>query len=471
MRKIFKWLTVEGGDPKASAYTFWFSSMFEPREFSGIDRLLMCYIKYCSTLAVVPRAEYLDAYLTVDGKSDVKRYNIKTDTMTTYDYKQVSQLEEAYRIIASLAKTTYADYVTEDLTNRDFKVDMHTFMAEKKSQSLQDALMQTYPKLTDGSDINEVASDLTSVIAEIQETYNMSKIGEIDFAPSNGARRDTRMRYICDTGIPAIDGDIGGIYSRLIYTFNAQPKSGKTRFSLANWAYPVMMAGQDVVYYETELTRGQVENILIAYHITKLYRGRIKIPDSIMNKENKMTDEQRQIYESARIDLFESERYGKFYFRKPFAVDKVKDEVLAISRVSESGIGLVVVDYMGLAKEDPASKWDRRKDEYQVIADGYKEIGDLRDIVDAAFLCINQYNDKGIDAAYAGKEIRSGMVQGGHIVQRHTDYDINMTFTEEQKIAGVRTLSAGLVRGAAGFNNVLMSIDASVSIFRQELSR
>lgn len=471
MKKIFAWFTIEGKDPKALAYAHWFASMFEPKEFSGIDRLLMCFIKYCSKLAVIPRAEYLDAYLAIDGKSDVKKYNIKTDTMTTYDYKQVSQLEEAYRIIASLAKTTYAEYVTEDLTNREFKVDVYTFMSEMKSQSLQDALMQSYPRLTDGSDMSEVASDLMADISDIQETYNTSKIDEIDFAPSSGSRSRQDLEYICDTGIPAIDGDIGGIYTRLIYTFNSQPKSGKTRFSIANWAYPVLMAGYDVLFYETELTKGQVENILVAYHITRLYRGRIKIPDSIMNKYDKMTDEQKQIYESARIDLFESGRYGKFYFRKPFVVERMREEVLAISRASEDKLKLIVFDYMGLAKSEPLSKWDKHKEDYQIIADAYKEAGDLKEILNVAMLCVNQYNDKGIDAAYAGKEIRPGMVQGGHIVQRHTDYDINMTYTEEQKLAGVRSLSAGMVRGAEGFNNVLLSLDLSVSIFRQELAR
>ena len=471
MRKIFKWFTTEGGSELASAYTHWFASNFKPNDFNGIDKLLFCFIRYCSNLGVVPKSAFLDAYLKVDGKNDVKKYNIKTDTMQTYDYKQVSQLNEALTIIAQLAKTTYADYISEDLSDRDFKVDVYGYMADKRSQSLQQALMETYPKLSDGSDMNDVTADLMATVSDIQNEYDTSKINDIDFAPSTGARNEQDLEYICDTGIPAIDNDIGGIYTRLIYTFNAQPKSGKTRFALANWAYPVMMSGKDVIFYEAELTRSQVENILVAYHITRLYRGRIKIPDSVMNKYKTMTDEQKQIYESARIDLFESGRYGNFYFRKPFVVEKFKEEILAMNRASERGIGLIVLDYMGLAKSEPLDKWERRKEEYQIITDGYKAVGELRDVMNVAFLCINQFNDKGIDAAYAGKEIRPGMVQGGHIVQRHTDYDMNMTYTEEQYLAGVRSLGAGFVRGAAGFSGALLGIDLSVSIFKQQLAR
>lgn len=469
MKSIFKWLTVDGGDPKASAYTYWFANMFEPKDFTGINRLLFCYVKYCAKLAITPKQEFLDAYLLVDGKADVKRYNVKTDTMSSYDYTQISQLDEAYRIIRDLAKSTYSDYMSEDLTGREFKVDVYGFMSRMKSQAIEQALMDSYPHLTDGSDVSEVSSTLQASLADIEKIYDTSKIDEIDFAPSSGESNVTMKEYVCDTGLPAIDGDAGGIYTRTLTTLTAQPKGGKTRISLIHWIYSVLMAGYDAVLYENELTKTECENILIAYHIVRLYQGRIKIPDSTMNK-NKMTEEQKQIYESARIDLFESEKYGKLYFKNPFVVEDARSELLAISKASGK-LKLVVVDYMGLSKSRPVSKWDRKKEEYEIIAEGYKELGELKSILNVHVLCINQFNDKGIDAAYAGKPLRPGMIQGGHIVERHTDYNIYMTYTEEQKLARVRTLTADLVRGAEGFENALVSVDLSVSIFRQELTK
>jgi hypothetical protein len=189
-----------------------------------------------------------------------------------------------------------------------------------------------------------------------------------------------------------------------------------------------------------------------------------------MNKYDEMTDEQKQIYESARIDLFESGNYGKFIFKEDLVVEDYYDEAESVAKVY-TNLGLVVIDYMGLCSSVPSDKWARRREQYEIITDAYEITRKIVKRLNVAALCINQYNDKGIEAAYAGKAIRSGYVQGGHIVQRHTDYDMHMTFTEEQELAGVRTLSTAGVRGAKGFRNVLLSTDLSVSIFRQELRK
>ena len=279
---------------------------------------------------------------------------------------------------------------------------------------------------------------------------------------------EDKMRFICKTGIPCIDGDLGGIYSRLIITLNSQPEGGKTRLALAHFAYPVMKAGEDVIFYETELSKGQVMNILIAHHIIHLYGGRYKIPDEKLNKENELTPEERAIYEAAKIDLFESGKYGKFYYKGDCIVEKFKDEVTSL--VKQSGkVGLLVIDYMGLAESKPLDKYQRPMEMFEIITELYKITRRLVRAIDMCALCINQFNDKGVDAAYAGKPIRSGYIQGGHIATRHTDYDISMTFTEEQKLANVRMLSNSKKRGTAGFKPAMLGTDLSVSIFRQEI--
>jgi hypothetical protein len=469
MERVFKWFTYEGGDPRAGIYTNWFARYFEPKDFDGIDRLLVCFIRYCAHLSIVPRKEFLQAYLKVDGKQDIKRYNVKTETMISLDYKEASQLEEAYQIISDATQAQYDAYVQADLTDRDFKVDIYDFMSSKRSDMIQDVMLKAYPRLTDGTDIGEVSADLRSSLAELDDVYNTDKIKDVDY--SSAEEEEGKLEFLCKTGIPCIDGDIGGIYTRLIYTLTSQPKGGKTRLGEVAFAYKVMTeAKKDVLWYELELSKAQTENIMVAFHITRVYGGRIKIPDNIMNKYDEMTDEQKQIYESAKIDLFESGNYGKFIFREDLVVENYLEEAENIAKVS-GNLGLIAIDYMGLCSSVPADKWARRREQYEIITDAYEITRKLVKRLNVAALCINQYNDKGIDAAYAGKAIRSGYVQGGHIVQRHTDYDIHMTFTEEQELAGVRTLSTAGVRGAKGFRNVLLSTDLSVSIFRQEVRK
>lgn len=468
MNRVFKWLTSEGNPEDAKANTAWFARAFEPNNFTGVERLMCCYLRFCSKLGIAPSKAFLSSYLQIDAKQDIKKYNIKTETMSAYDYREASQLAEATQIISEVAQSTYDVYLSEDLTNRDFKVDIYGFMNAKKADSITNAMLSIYPKLTDGSDVTEVSSDLRSSLSDIDEIYDVTKIRDIDL--DNSGSDEVEMKFLCKTGVPCIDGDIGGIYTRLITTVNAQPGGGKSRFTYVHYVYPVLtQAKKDVIIWSNELTESQIKNILIAYHITKVYGGRIKIPDSIMNKKHEMSPEQLQIYESAKIDLFESGNYGRLIVREETVVERYRDE--AESLIKKSGnTGLIVIDYMGLIESRPESKWDKHLDQYEVITKGYEITRRLLKKIDISAVCINQYNDKGIDAAYSGKPIRSGHVQGGHIVQRHTDYDISITFTEEQKLAQVRSMSTSKTRGTSGFSNVLFSTDLSVSIFRQELT-
>lgn len=468
MERVFKWLTSEGGSEKAIAYTDWFASTFDPSNFDGINRMMACYIKYCSKLSIAPRREFLLAYLKVDGKQDVKKYNIKTDTMASYDYRESSQLEEAFRIISDLAISTYDQYTQVDLSGHEFKVDMYEFMTSLKSDLIQNAMMKAYPRLMDGSDVSEVSSNLRSELSKLDEVYDTTKLKNVDLVDTDSDEGE--MHFLCKTGLPCVDGDLGGVYTRIMVTLTAQPGGGKTRLGEIHWAYQVLtVAKKDVLFYENELTAMQVKNIMIAYHITRVYGGRIKIPDSLMNKKQEMTPEQLQIYEAAKIDLFESGKYGNLIIKEECIVEKYEDEATSIIK-SSGNLGLIVIDYMGLCRSVPEDKYGKRMEQYEIITEAYEITRRILKAFDVSALCINQYNDKGIDAAYAGKPIRSGYVQGGHIVQRHTDYDLSMTFTEEQELANVRMLSVSKRRGTAGFKNVMFSTDLSVSIFKQELS-
>ena len=406
------------------------------------------------------------SYLKTDGKKDIKKYNIRTDNMTALDYNETSQLEQATRIITDLAVSMYGNYLSEDLNGRDFKVDMYSYMNSKKAERIQETMLSSYTRLNDGSDLEDVSASIRSSLSDIDNIYDTAKIRSIDMQDSS---EEAEMRFQCKTGIPCIDGDIGGVYTRLIYTLTAQPGGGKTRLGEAAFVYNILTeAKEDVLAYSTELTTAQFKNILVAYHIIKIYGERFKIPDSIMNKKSEMSEQQRQIYEAAKIDLFESGKYGKLYVKENCVVETLKDEILNTIRVS-GNLGHIMIDYMGLAKSVPESKWDKALDQYEIITRAYEIVRDILKSFDMSALCINQFNDKGIDAVYAGRPVRSGYTQGGHIVQRHTDYDMYLTFTEEQRLAGVRGFSCPKARGAKGFENILLSVDLSVSIFRQEL--
>ncbi len=462
MKDIFKWFTIE--DEKTAEYIYWFKDSFKETDFEGIDRLFYCYIEYCAFLDILPKRNYLDYYLKTEAKRDMVKYNIKTDAMGTFDYKQSSQVEEAYQILCSLASEVYDTYCEVDLTDRNFKVDMMSFMRQKHSESIYQAVSNYLPKITDGSDVLSVSEGLQHALVSADEAYDVRKLESV-----SGNKNNAKMRFIAKTGIPCVDDTdgTGGIYTKCMTTLNGQPGAGKTRISLAYWVYPILVnAKKDVAYFETELSQGQVENILIAHHIVNVYRGKIKIPDTLMNEEGALTREQEQIYESAKIDLFESGKYGKFIFHKGVLTNTFKKDIVRMIK-SNPNFKYFCVDYAGLAKYKPESKYEVHKDQYQVITDVYEAARDILLDHDVGALILNQYNDKGIDAAYAGRPIRSGYIQGGHIVHRHTDFDLSMTFTEEQELAGVFLMSLTKTRGSAGFKNVMFQKDMSISKIEQ----
>jgi flagellar basal body P-ring protein FlgI len=104
---------------------------------------------------------------------------------------------------------------------------------------------------------------------------------------------------------------------------------------------------------------------------------------------------------------------------------------------------------------------------YEIIQELYKGVKEICKVTGVGAVIINQFNREGVAAAYAGKRILAGHIEGGQIIERHSDYDIVMCMTEDQEVAHRRTLSTVKKRAAAGFWNVPFIVDLSVSIFKQ----
>lgn len=461
MEHILKWFTNFGGSD-ALKYVIWFDSVFSPSDFKGMDSLFACFLKYCAKLGIVPCSKYLDTYVKIDCKPDIRKYNIKPDDNDVYDYKQISHLDSAYEVIRTTIGVLFNMYMQEDLTDRDFKTDMYEYMNEMKAVKITEAINSVAPDISNRLDVSDASERLRASLARIEEIYNIESLNELDSVTSDSS--NLKMNKITETGIPAIDGDIGGIYTRLIYTVNAQPAGGKTRFVLVHFVYRVLLCGFGCIYFSTELTKTQVKNILIAHHIAIKF-GK-KIPDSAMNK-GELNPEQQALYDTANIELFESGKYGSLYIIEECIVEQMSSKITSILK-SDKTVKLMSIDYMGLIKSKPE---DRRSKlvGYEIITEGYVLTRELLKKNDIAAVCINQYNDEGITAAFAGKPIRSGHVQGGHIVNRHTDYDLSITYTEEQKLANLRSLLNTKPRGSAGFKPVQLRTDLSISMFKQEV--
>ena len=457
MKELFYYMI---GHPN---YVKWFLRTFVITDFEGIDKLFYAYLKFCDYLQV-DIAGSLDSYLLTDATQDIVRFNIKLPTQDSLDYNDVASLKEAVSIISQIARQTITEYKSQPEEVREFKLIANEFLNKHKGDLLQSEMLTTFQAINDSGDVTKASERLDTKIRDINKRLNVKSLSRVDFI-SNTDDED-KMEFVAKTGLACIDGDIGGIYAPLIYTINSQPGGGKTRLSLSHFVYPVLLKGLDVIYYELELSVGQVKNILTSYHVSRIYGDSFKIQDTSLNKDE-LSPEQKRVAEAAKIDLFENPTRGKFSVELEAVAETLYDDVKNKAALAEH-LGLIVVDYMGLISSVPQSKYDRCLDKTQRISISYEALRRLSRDLRVPIVAINQFNDAGIDAAYAGRPIKPGMVQGGHEPGRYTDYDLNLTFTEEQKLANTRLLSsASKTRGSKGFGDQLLAVDLSISVFRQ----
>lgn len=467
MQRIFKWFTLND----ASARVDWFAKAFDAVEFKGEDRLLFYYIKYCSDLGIPAAERYLDAFLRTESKKHIKTDNIKLNDMNNFNYDEPAALEEATRIINQVVISRYQQCMEEDLEGRNFKVDMRTFMTERYKERMIEIMTESFSNLNTGQDAREIGSEMTYQLQLIASNYDVNKLYKLDFLEGRNKDGDTAdkdtMRHLFDTNLPCVDGDVGGTFSKQLMAMEGSPGTGKTRLAMIHFAYQcAVVAKKDVLINELELSIGEIRNMLVAHHIINLWNGKVKIPDSLINKDM-LTPEQRQYVNAARIDLFESGKYGKFIIDdSKLYVEDLESTMYPLLRRNRN-IDYWIIDYAGLAASRPVDKYAPRLQGFEIIQELYKRVKDIIKTADIGALIVNQFNKDGVEAARMGKPIIAGHVEGGQIVERHADYEIAMTATEEQSLANTMMMSTVKVRAAKGFKNVPFNKDLSVSIFRQ----
>lgn len=467
MGEVFKWLVGKGSDDRV--YLSWFTNNFIIDDFEGIDRFLFCFLKFCDDLNVDASKKHLVLFITTEGKRVIKDNHIIIGSLASLDYKEPAALEEALRIVGDSALSQYDIYNSVPIeATDDFRTVMYEFMVIKKKEAVRTMMADSFPKLTDGTDIDDVIASMSIRTTGISQRYNLSAIDKIGYLQKTGVENAGKMRRIVTTGIPAIDQDCGGLYSTQFVAVSGQPGSGKSRFALALIAYRcAVVEKKDCWFKSLELSAAEVQNILIAIHIVNLYDGRIKIPDSSMNR-GEMSPEQKKYYESAKIDLFESVgKYGKIIIDAESVCVELLDKTIRDGLRQNPSIECVVVDYLGFIRSKPQTKYDKTLGITDIISESVIILKNIARDTDTLSVGLCQYNKEGIEAALAGKRIDSSCIQGGQAVERTADYNLAMSYTEEQWLASMRTISTGKVRGAAGFFNVPLHVDLSVSKFSQ----
>lgn len=464
MDKIFKWFTLS--DANTLPYIVWFVKEFPNTVFEKEYRILYEFLVYCSRLGITAQRSYLESFLATECKHLIKEDNIKIDFDQPYDYSQPAQLEEANSIIIASVLATFDLLVQQDLTGKEFKVDVYDFIKTQNKSSLINLLGKNYSDISSNSkDISDVTDVIASGCGELSRIFDPKKIEKLDFmlGLKGSGTNSKEMTHLFNFGIPMLDESTGGGFTTQMFTFSGPSGSGKSRFAMIQCAYNAAVRyRRGVLINELELSEFEVESMLVSHHIANLHR--IKIPDSEIIK-GRIDETQRMYVEEARMDLFESGKYGRIIIQTDdLVVGEIEKDLVNFFKVNQD-IKVWVVDYLGIVSGGYAY---RNKDNYQVIRDALIAIKNVVKKTDRFAFVVSQFNAEGVAASLAGKPIEQGMVEGGQIIQRHTDYDFAMHMTAEQKQANVRMLSTIKERAAVGFSNLMLATDLSCSLFEQK---
>ena len=465
MNKLFKYFTLD--DHKVLAYISWFTKSFPESEFSNIEKVLYLFLEYCAFLNIPAKRDHLLVFVATDLKSIVRKYNIRADSITVnYNYDEIAAFEQAVKVISANVVDTYDAWCSAHVENLDdFKVKASEFMKINLQNRIMSIFTEEFTKMNQGGDIVDIAAETQYLMASVREIYDTEKLNKLDFLTNVEVKNGVKIaRLIAKTGLAAIDEDYGGIFSKALITFAGQTGIGKTRFLISTFVYPALVNYKvGVRMDELELSDYEIENMLITIHIAKLYG--LKIPDKNINR-NDLNDEERRIVESARIDLFESGKYGRFKLStEDLFVETLMEEMLTFYKLNPD-IQIWCLDYVGLVQSKPKNKY-----EHLTLGELINKVlvyaKKIAKMTDTASICANQFNDEGNKAAAMGKPIGSGMIHGGQAVQRHSDYDLALTATDEQKVAGMRFLSTTKDRASVGFKFQPLSVDLSILRFTQ----
>ena len=127
---------------------------------------------------------------------------------------------------------------------------------------------------------------------------------------------------------------------------------------------------------------------------------------------------------------------------------------------------LIAIDYMGLIESKPA-KWQKSLQDYEKISEAFKLFKRYLEATDKAGIAISRFNDKGIEAGKADKEISTNMAQGGITVYRNTDFNIAMSRTDTMKAQQKCRFQQPKVRDSAGFGTFLATTRLGICYFDQ----
>lgn len=459
MNDIFRYFIGNADSGTRLAYAEWFCEHFPVNEFSADELLYRECLAYCAKLNVPLRRRTLDVWISTELRKQLLKHRVKVAGCESLNFEDPVAFETAVQTTRQILQDDFN--VLEALpTNTDeFALDMDAFIHQRRNERITDILTATYAKLSETEDTQSTTDYMMDSVASLNEIYNSDILDDF---------QDTAVKHkprkVADTGLPAIDADSGGIYTTQLLGIEAQPGTGKTRFALGQVMYRALTIYKtNCLYISLEQNVVELEAMLVAKHCFTLFG--IQVNDSLIWKD-KVPEDLKSKVEAARIDLFDSGKYGKFKpLKEVLYVETFISRLRTLDKL-KGPFDLIAIDYMGLIESKPA-KWQKSLQDYEKISEAFKLFKRYLEATDKAGIAISQFNDKGIEAGKADKEISTNMAQGGITVYRNTDFNIAMSRTDTMKAQQKCRFQQPKVRDSAGFGTFLATTRLGICYFDQ----
>lgn len=451
----------EVNSEKQLAYAGWFIDSFPKSEFDGDERLFWYFAEFCVNLGVPLKFKYLETWLATDAKKVILADSIRVPGCEAMNYTDPVAFENAYRISCDVLKDDYNVLEKLELDVTDFPVDIASFINTKKKARLTDCLSKTFNVLSDTEDSEKASEYAISELNMLEDIYNEDILEDLPAVVETKAKP---VEFVTDTGLPAIDHDAKGLYKRQVMGIEAQPGTGKTRFAIGHLCYrAVTLYKKNVLCVSLEQDAKELEAMAIARHVFTLFH---KVVNDEMIYRGTVPEELKQEVEAARLDLFESGRYGKWEFvTETFYVENFCQRLKNLDRM-KGPFDLISIDYMGLFESNPGP-YRKALDKTDTISEAYKLFKRFCRRSNKAGIAVGQFNREGIAAGKGDKEIDTSMAQGGINVYRHTDYNVAISMTDEMRARGQRRFNQPKVRSTAGFGTFIADTMLGICLFKQ----
>lgn len=467
MNEIFKYFIARGDndiDRKRLGYASWFTDLVPLSYFDEDEKLFWLFIDYCAKLDAPVRSSYFNTWLNTELRCVLHETNCRVKGCEALRYEDPVGFETAIQTTTQVMQDNFTVLESLPADIDDFKIEMSSYLSERKRDNLVTALSQTYELLNETDDPEKASDFILDEANSINEIFDPTQVDDLDANKYESNDNTKGMDLVSDSGLPAIDKDSTGLYTSQLFGIQAQPGDGKTRMVIGTYAYRALTVyKKNVAFYALEQREAEIRAMFLAHHVFRLFG--IQISDRMI-WTNTVPEELKPQVEAAEIDLFDSGKYGKLFIKE---TDLYVETFITKMRTHDKLYGpfdLIVIDYMGLIESKP-QEFKRELTEVEIIRSAYKQFKRYLRRNCKAGIAVAQLNRDGVQAGEKDKEITTDMAQGGMAVYRNSDYDIVLTCTPTMRVQQKRRLSQPKVRASAGFGAFVCDVRLAFCYFNQ----